>query len=256
MEVLEFLYSQSHLSYSSLNTARSALSCIINTESVPIGKHPLVCRFMKGIFESKPPTNKYYGIWDVQTVLRCLKAYSPNKVLSLKELSLKLAMLLALVSIQRKQTLLQLKVSKNCLKKSKDEFVFVLEGHVKQSRPGYPVPPVIIPRYSLDDKICPLSCLEEYIKRTECLRHDSYLLISFIKPHKAIGNQTLARWIKTVLQWSGIDVSVFKPHSTRHAASTAAFQSGVNLDEILKKAGWSNAETFKKFYFKHVLDPN
>ena len=96
------------------------------------------------------------------------------------ELSLKLSMFLALVSIQRKQTLLQLNINNEYLKKSDEEFVFILSRHVKQSRPNYSIPPVIIPRYTLDTDICPYVCLEDYIERTKSLRDDDVLLISTI----------------------------------------------------------------------------
>ena len=89
MDVLEFLHTQLHLSYSALNTARSALSCVISIDNVPVGQHPLVCRFVKGAFERKPPSRKYYAIWDVRQVLSFLKTLSPNSSLSLMELSLK-----------------------------------------------------------------------------------------------------------------------------------------------------------------------
>lgn len=237
-----------------MNTTRSALSSFISVDGRPVGQHPLICRFLKGAFERKPPSTKYYGIWDVQTVLDFLRTYSPIASLTLKQISLKLVMLLALVSIQRKQTLLQLNINTEFMKKSKNEFVFILSKHVKQSRPNYPVPPVIIPRYTVDPDVCPYLCLEHYIEQTKSLRQDDTLLISFIKPHGAIGSQTLARWIKNVLQLSGIDIDLFKPHSTRHAASTAAFQANVPMHDILKKAGWSNANTFKRFYYKHVTD--
>ena len=252
--MLEFLYTLLNLSYSSLNTARSALSCIVMIDKIPVGQHPVVCRFLKGAFEQKPPAHKYYGIWNVNQVLQFLKTFSPNRCLSLKELTCKLAMLLALVTIQRKQTLLQLDISSEYLKKSKDEYIFILSKHVKQSRPNYPVPPVIIPRYTPDEDICPLLCLEEYIERTKELRLDNVLFISTIKPHKPVGAQTMSRWIKTILEWAGIDVTLFKPHSTRHAASTAALKASIPLDEILKKAGWSSAKTFRRFYFRHVID--
>ena len=252
--VLEFLYTLLNLSYSSLNTARSALSCIVMIDKIPVGQHPVVCRFLKGAFQQKPPGHKYYGIWNVNQVLQFLKTFSPNRCLSLKELTCKLAMLLALVTIQRKQTLLQLDISSEYLKKSKDEYIFILSKHVKQSRPNYPVPPVIIPRYTPDEDICPLLCLEEYIERTKELRQDNVLFISTIKPHNPVGAQTMSRWIKTILEWAGIDVTLFKPHSTRHAASTAALKASIPLDEILKKAGWSSAKTFRRFYFRHVID--
>ena len=38
----------------------------------------------------------------------------------------------------------------HCLKKSQDECVLVLSNHIKQSRPNYPAPPVIDPRYPFD----------------------------------------------------------------------------------------------------------
>ena len=254
--VLEFLHGLLRMSYSTLNSARSALSCFVSVDGLPVGQHPVVCRFLKGAFQQKPPSKKLHGIWDVNQVLRFLKTFTPNSSLTLKELTHKLATLLALVTIQRKQTLLQLDISDEYLKKSSNEYVFVLCKHVKQSRPNYPVPPVVIPRYTADTDICPFLCLEHYIARTETLRHDSALFISTVKPHNAVGTQTMSRWIKTVLQWSGIDMDLFKPHSTRHASSTAAFDASVPLDEILKKARWSSATTFKRFYLKHVMDAN
>ena len=93
-------------------------------------------------------------------MLQFLKAFSPNRCLLLKELTSKLPMLLALVTVQRKQTLLQLDIRSEYLKKSKDEYIFILSKHVKQCRPNYPVPPVIIPRYTPDEDSRPLLCLE------------------------------------------------------------------------------------------------
>lgn len=69
IDVLGFLHTQLHLSYSVLNTARSALSCVISIDMVPVGQHPLVCRFVKGAFERKLSSRKYYAIGDVRQVL-------------------------------------------------------------------------------------------------------------------------------------------------------------------------------------------
>ena len=70
---------------------------------MPAGQHPLVRRFVKGVFERKPPQNRPSDSWDVQTVLKFLKIFSPKSFLCLKDLIMKLTMLLALVTIQRKQ---------------------------------------------------------------------------------------------------------------------------------------------------------
>ena len=85
-----------------------------------------------------------------------------------------------------------------------------------------------------------------------CIR--DRLLISTINPHRTIGSQTLARWIKSVLQLAGVDIDMFKPHSAMHEVSTAGYQASVSLDEMLQRAVWSNANTFKRFYYKHVID--
>ena len=50
------------------------------------------------------------------------------------------------------------------------------------------------------------------------------------------------------MQKSGIDVSIFQPHSTRSASTSTAFQQGVSVPDILKKADWSNASVFHRFY--------
>ena len=51
--VLDFLVSlhEKGMSYSSLNTARSAISTFVHThDGIPMGSHPLIQRFMKGVF--------------------------------------------------------------------------------------------------------------------------------------------------------------------------------------------------------------
>ena len=67
------------------------------------------------------------------------------------------------------------------------------------------------------------------------------MFIATIKSYKAVWAQTMSRWTKTILEWAGIDTTLFKPHSTRHAAAaTAIFCGSTPLDDILKKAGWTD----------------
>ena len=70
--VLVFLVSlhEQGLSYTTINTARSALSAIIlPTDNVNIGSHPIVSCFMKGIFKNNPPAPCYRTTWDVHSYL-------------------------------------------------------------------------------------------------------------------------------------------------------------------------------------------
>ena len=54
------------------------------------------------------------------------------------------------------------------------------------------------------------------------------------------------------MQFAGIDVNKFKPHSTRAASTSQAAKRGVPLDIIMKSAGWKSETTFTKFYHKPV----
>ena len=60
---------------------------------------------MKGVYNCKPTLPRQSATWDVNLVLRYLKSLYPHENLSLKQLSYKLIVLLALTTGQRIQTL-------------------------------------------------------------------------------------------------------------------------------------------------------
>ena len=57
------------------------------------GNHPLVSRFLKGTFTTRPALPKYKEVWDVNMVLEHLKTLHPAETLPLKLLSFKIVML-------------------------------------------------------------------------------------------------------------------------------------------------------------------
>jgi len=58
-----------------------------------------------------------------------------------------------------------------------------------------------------------------------------------------------------VLNLAGIDDSVYKGHSYRHASTSCAKEKGLNIDVILKQAGWSEkSKVFAKFYDKPIVN--
>ena len=61
-------------------------------------EHPLICRFLKGVFNEIPPTQKFQEVWPVEQVLAYLEQLTPLHALKLEKLTLKLVMLIALVS--------------------------------------------------------------------------------------------------------------------------------------------------------------
>ena len=61
----------------------------------------MVKRLMRGLFRVSPPQPRYTHTWSVDTVLTYLKTLGQNRYLSLKVLTLKLTMLLALTAAKR-----------------------------------------------------------------------------------------------------------------------------------------------------------
>ena len=240
--------------YSTLNTARSAVSAIVApVNNGTLGSHPLVSRFMKGIFKNTPPAPKYQTTWDVQIMLDYLSSLPDLIDLDLKSLTLKLLMLIALVSAQRGQSLHMLDIS--FMKVAETSYEFSIPDHVKQSRPGYKTPSVVLRAYPHDTSLCVVYHLKEYLKRTELLRKtETRLFISYVRPHKRVSRDTISRWIRSVMISAGIDVSKFSPHSTRMAVTSKAKVASVPMDEILNTAGWSSSRCFDRFYNKPVLD--
>lgn len=106
-QVLEFLNSlfESGLSYSAINSARSPLSAYgINCNHVPVGSNAIIIR-LKGVYNLRPSEPKYCKTWDVSNVLGYLRKLSPIKFISLKDLTLKLVMLIAIIIASRVQSL-------------------------------------------------------------------------------------------------------------------------------------------------------
>lgn len=67
-------------------------------EGLQIGKHPLILKLMKGIYNSNPPKSRYEYTWDVSIVINHLSQLK-NENLAIGPLARKLATLLALASL-------------------------------------------------------------------------------------------------------------------------------------------------------------
>lgn len=196
-QALEFLPElfKKGLGYSSLNTARCALSCIITPNNTgSFGSQPLVVRFLKGVYESRPSVPRYVETWDVTVVLKFLAPLHPPSKLTLRELTLKLVMLVSLVSGQRAQSIQLLDI--NCMSQTETSCTFVITQNVKQSKPGIKQPVIKLEAYPIDDRLCVVTLLKEYLSRTAWLRRKhSQLFICYVKPFGPVSRDTISRWL-------------------------------------------------------------
>ena len=211
----------------------------------------LVTHFMKGVSRSRPTVARYQNVWDVSLVLDMFRKQLLPEFLSLYDLSMRTVTLLALVSAQRSQSIHLLDIDN--MSREEDKFSFRLCGDFKQSRIGHETLEIILPAYQSDLRLCIVRTLGIYLHRTAPLRKSSKLFISTIRPFYPVSKDTISRWIRMTLQMAGIDVGVYKAHSTRAAATSAAQCKGVNVKDTLKVAGWAREATFARFYSKPLI---
>ena len=83
MEFLTYLFSQGY-SHGQISRARSAISVLIDqVNDISFGRHPLVKRLMKGIFEARPIFPKYRIVWSVNIVFDYFRTLDHPKNLSM-----------------------------------------------------------------------------------------------------------------------------------------------------------------------------
>jgi len=124
---------------------------------------------------------------------------------------------MSLISAQRGQTIHYLTLEEMV---ASEAFVtFILSRPIKQSKSGSKPTVVKFVAYPDNPNICVVTTLKAYLDRTSSLRGGAQqLFISHSKPFKPVSRDST--WVKTVMQKSGIDVNLFKPHSTRAAATS------------------------------------
>lgn len=252
LHFLDYLRINFHCSYSALNTARSTLSGLVDLSDSEkqVGEHPLVSRYLLGVYQATPSKPRYSKIWDVGKVLARLEKMSPAKHLSIKDLSCKLAVLILLATGQRVQTLSLLNIDTMIF--TKQHVTFQIIEKMKQSRPGKDRFTLSFKRFHDNPRLCIVHYLDHYLRRTQSTRNSQFLFVSLNKPHHRVTVDTLSRWVKIILKESGIDLQLYGSHSVRSASTSSAAAQGVPINDILKQAGWSTKNVFCKWYQRPV----
>ena len=148
---------------------------------------------------------------------------------------------MALMQEVRVQTLhlLMLKV----ITIGKNSICVWLGGNNNQCRPKFNVQCVKFTAYHKDRRLCVYETLKMYIEQTEHFRNyvnqvNGNLLICFIKPHKIVTKDTIAIWIRIMLNISGVDTREYSIGSVRPDAARKAKAMAVPI-HIMAKAGWA-----------------
>jgi len=236
------------MEYSTVNGYRSAISDKHSgLNGVKVGQNEQVCQLMKGMFNRRPPQPRYMETWDVSKVLDLFRKWPLDESLELKQLSLKVTMLMALTGAMRQSELHLLQTDQMLDKGNMIEFH--IGGLTKTRKAGQGPIVVSFASYPSDRKLDVVASIRAYVARTHHHRGvQTQLLLSFVKPHGPIVACSIAKWLRTVMEMAGIDVEKYKAHSTRSAATSKAKQKGLTAHEIMTRANWLRENTFLRYY--------
>ena len=248
------------LSASTLKFIRSALSFFLKESHCEIIENHIISRLLKSFEKLRPTVPRYAVTWDVNKVLCFLSSWFPNNKISLKQLTLKTCMLIALSSSDRAQTIQSMRVDQ-CVCTARG-VEFPIFSRLKTSRHLRRPRVVICPRWS-DPSLDVEKCVTTYMDRTLKFRYKAVregkpkptqLFLSY-QTGKPIARNTISRWITQVMSLAGIDTNYFKAHSTRGAGVSKAKRRGANPNQIMLQGDWSNVTTFERFYNRDVIGP-
>ncbi|XP_024865142.1 uncharacterized protein LOC108244802 [Kryptolebias marmoratus] len=197
VEVLCFLQSllERGKAFSTIKVYLAAISaCHVGFGDKPVGQHPLVCRFMKGARRKLPTSRPFVPLWDLTLVLEalCHHPFEPLEGISMKFLTLKTALLLALTTAKRVGELHALSVSPTCLQwapglskvclRPNPAFVpKVMETSYRCSMvelPAFHPPPFSSAEEERLNCLCPVRTLRAYVDRTAGFRRADHLFVS------------------------------------------------------------------------------
>ena len=249
-----WLFKVKNLQAGSIEVYRGSLSATLpRIEGYKVGSHPIIVDLLKAFICEKPRQYKLAPKWSVDHVLLFLEKWGLNSNLSLKMITLKLSMLLALSSASRCAELAFLD-EKNMIYKP-GGIEFTLTRHKKNRKSSILPGKMFFPELDNKPILCPVKCLQDYLVRTSKLKTDNSIIIrSFIKPHKAVLPRTISKWLTSLIFQAG----GFNPkdmagrnmgHSTRSVSSSKAMNAGMTTLEVLEAAEWKSENVFSKFYY-------
>ncbi|KAI2664367.1 enzymatic polyprotein [Labeo rohita] len=270
--VLEFLRDRlsTGLAHSTLKVYVAAISAYhAPLGGISVGKDPLVTRFLHGALRLRPPVRPRVPTWDLAVVLEalCRPLFEPIEESSDYFLSIKTALLLALMSLKRVGDLQALSVAPSHLEFAPGmakAFLYPKTGYVPKVPSSAPRPIVLQafcpPPFREPDKqklncVCPVRALDTYVHRAALWRKSDRLFVCFGPPKRGLpaSKQTISRWIVDAISQaydsSGLPSPLgVKAHSTRSISASKAFFAGVPIQDICNAPGWSSPLTFVRFY--------
>ncbi|XP_070803767.1 uncharacterized protein [Pituophis catenifer annectens] len=270
-QILEFLRDgfDRGLAHSTLRRHVAALSTALSSPSGrPLTQHPVIKKFLRGARLLRPSSIHRYPTWDLPKVLNALTEtpFEPLRTVHLRFLTLKVVFLIAITSARRISELAALSVREDLCVFRPDTVILRLDPSFipKVNSPFHRAQEVILPNFcprpshALERRWHTLDvrrALKIYIKRTAPFRKSEALFVSFLPGSLGlkVSSATIGRWIRACIasayQAQAIPVpNSITAHSTRSAATSAAWATQASLEEVCRAATWSTPSPFIRHY--------
>jgi site-specific recombinase XerD len=206
--------------------------------------NPIVQMFVKGAQRLAPPSVKQQVVWDPEIPLSFISAKSRPS--TFREAGQEALLLLLLAT----------GIRVDCASKLSKQF------HVS---PTFCVIPYLLPRktgksgpqvirlFTENPRLCPVRAIEHFSSLADAVRksQDPFLFISSTGRRAHI--DTLRHWVSELLCASGVQATA---GSCRSASASAAVARDINIDVVMKSAGWARESTFRRFYQRQILKLN
>jgi hypothetical protein len=255
------------LAYNTICGYRSAISEVHeHIDGAPIGSHPDVSRTLQAIGIQNPPPNHSDDPIDIGPSLDYIRELGDNDIMSIRDLTIKTAFLLALVTASRPSDLR--KTDLTTLRKSstsiKLECIAPKEYKIARahslSTTKAPVKQLYIGVYKDDPYLCPYAALTALLSRTEDWRNTMdqkrAIFLITVGPHTPAATDTISGWIKSIVQRSSSSSSA---KDMRVISAFLLQNSGADLASVLALGNWSSNTTYQRFYqrgIKRMLERN
>ena len=277
VDILTFLqeFLDRDLGKSSVKVNLAAISAYhVGMNNRPVSEHLLIRQFMRGVTRARPMARSLVPSWDLTLVLDALSRdpFEPLDTVSLKILTLKTVLLIALTTAKRSSDIHALSVNPSCMRFSGNGSRVSLKPNLSFMPKTFPSggAPVDLatfhppPFSSVEDRrlncLCPVRALKFYVDRTAPFRKNDQLFVAWDSQTKGkpITKVRLSQWLVEAIRLAYTAGGVEPPeglraHSTRGMSASWALAKGVPIQDVCTAASWSSPSTFAAYYNLDVV---
>ncbi len=197
--------------------------------------------FVKGAQRLAPPPLKKTVIWDPEIPLSFISNRPrPTEFRPAGQEALLLLLLATGIRVDCAS-----KLSKEVNRFS----TFVMIPYLRRRKTGVSTPQVIRV-YEENPRLCPIRALEHFLLLAGKIRKNSEEFLFISSKGKRAHIDTLRHWVSDLLNETGVTASA---GSCRSASTSAAVSRDVDIDTVMKSAGWARESTFRRFYQRQVV---